>query len=237
MKQYPRIFSLSTVGIIYHNNCDYLLHPLRTDFTGGSGSGKSVIADLLQLIFVAKKEFWESGTDVMTTEKRTVEGIVLKQGGEQGNFGYSFVNVEVEKGKFIIVGTHVQTTARSIYPFIIQKGVDFGAESENNLDPIDQFLLYKDFLPNNQILPIDKMKEILEKRGFNLRHFNNRTSEFHRVLFNNQILSTDLSHDEKKLKTFAQIIQSFARGKGIGAKSEDLKNFLFVNDDDQNKEY
>lgn len=41
----------------------------------------------------------------------------------------------------------------------------------------------------------------------------------------------------KKLKTFAQIIQSFARGKGIGAKSEDLKNFLFVNDDDQNKEY
>lgn len=57
MKQYPRIFSLSTVGIIYHNNCDYLLHPLRTDFTGGSGSGKSVIADLLQLIFVAKRNF------------------------------------------------------------------------------------------------------------------------------------------------------------------------------------
>lgn len=237
MKQYPRIFSLSTVGIIYHNNCDYLLHPLRTDFTGGSGSGKSVIADLLQLIFVAKKEFWESGTDVMTTEKRTVEGIVLKQGGEQGNFGYSFVNVEVEKGKYIIVGTHVQTNSRSIYPFIIQKGFDFGPESEMNLDPMDQFLLYRDFLPNNQILPIDKMKELLEKRGFNLRHFNNRTSEFHRVLYNNQILSTDLSHDEKKLKTFAQIIQSFARGKGVGAKSEDLKNFLFANDDDQNKEY
>src|ERR1044071_4439518 len=173
----------------------------------------------------------------MTTEKRTVEGIVLKQGGDQGNFGYSFVNVEVAEGKFIIVGTHVQTNARSIYPFIIQKGFDFGSESENNLDPSDQFLLYRDFLPNNQILPIDKMKEILEKRGFNLRHFNQRTSEFHRVLFNNQILATDLSHDEKKLKTFAQIIQSFARGKGIGAKSEDLKNFLFVNDDDQNKEY
>jgi hypothetical protein len=237
MKQYPRIFSLSTVGIIYHNNCDYLLHPLRTDFTGGSGSGKSVIADLLQLIFVAKKEFWESGTDVMTTEKRTVEGIVLKQGGDQGNFGYAFVNVEIAEGKFIVVGTHVQTNARSIYPFIIQKGFDFGSESENNLDASDQFLLYRDFLPNNQILPIDKMKEILDKRGFNLRHFNQRTAEFHRVLFNNQILATDLSHDEKKLKTFAQIIQSFARGKGIGAKSEDLKNFLFVNDDDQNKEY
>lgn len=237
MKQYPRIFSLSTVGVIYHNNCDYLMHPLRTDFTGGSGSGKSVIADLLQLIFVAKKEFWESGTDVMTTEKRTVEGIVLKQGGEQGNFGYAFVNIEISEKKFIIVGTHVQTNARSIYPFIIQKGFDFSPETEMNLEPMDQFLLYRDFLPNNQILPIDKLKEIFEKRGFNLRHFNQRTAEFHRTLFNNQILSTDFSNDEKKLKTFAQIIQSFARGKGVGAKSEDLKNFLFANDDDQNKEY
>ncbi|HEU4719180.1 MAG TPA: hypothetical protein VFU15_15155 [Bacteroidia bacterium] len=237
MKQYPRIYSLSTVGVIYHNNCDYLLHPLRTDFTGGSGSGKSVIADLLQLIFVAKKEFWESGTDVMTTEKRTVEGIVLKQGGEQGNLAYAFANIEIDKGKYIVVGTHVQTNSRSIYPFIVQKGFDFGSESENNLDPMDKFLLYRDFLVNNQILSIDKMKEVLEKRGLNLRHFNNRTSEFHRVLFNNQILSLDLSHDEKKLKTFAQIIQSFSRGKGIGAKSEDLKNFLFSNDDDQNKEY
>jgi hypothetical protein len=236
MKQYPRIYSLSTVGVIYHNNCDYLLHPLRTDFTGGSGSGKSVIADLLQLIFVAKKEYWESGTDVMTTEKRTVEGIVLKQ-NEAANFAYAFANIELEQGKFIIVGTHVQTTSRSIYPFIIQKGFDFAPETEFNLEPTNQFLLYRDFLIGNQILPIDKLKEHLEKRGFNLRHFNNRTADFHRVLFNNQILSIDLSQDERKLKTFAQIIQSFSRGKGIGAKSEDLKNFLFANDDDQGKEY
>jgi len=239
MKQYPRIFSLSTVGVIYHNNCDYLLHPLRTDFTGGSGSGKSVIADLLQLIFVAKKEFWESGTDVMTTEKRTVEGVVLKQGGDQGQgyFGYAFANVEVEHNKFIIVGTHIQTNARSVFPFVIQKGVDFDAEKEMNLEACDNFLLYRDFLPNNQILPIDKMRENLEKRGYILKQFNQRTAEFHRLLFNNQILSTDFSHDDKKLKTFAQILQSFARGKGVGAKSEDLKNFLFANDDDQNKEY
>lgn len=237
MKQYPRIFSLSTVGVIYHNNCDYLLHPLRTDFTGGSGSGKSVVADLLQLIFVAKKEYWESGTDVMTTEKRTVEGIVLKQGGEQGNMAYAFANVEVEEGKYIIIGTHIQTNARSIYPFIIQKGFDFNPEGGMNLEPMTKFLLYRDFLPGNQILPIDKLKEHFEKLGYNMRHFNNRTAEFHRTLFNNGILSTDLSHDEKKLKTFAQIIQSFSRGKGVGAKSEDLKNFLFSNDDDQNKEY
>jgi DNA repair protein SbcC/Rad50 len=235
MKQYPRIFSLSTVGVIYHNNCDYLLHPLRTDFTGGSGSGKSVIADLLQLIFVAKKEYWESGTDVMTTEKRTVEGVVLKHDG--AGLGYAFVNIEVEKGQYIIVGTHIQTNARSIYPFIIQRGENFSSEHENNLQAFDQFLLYRDFLFGNQILPIDKLKEVLEQRGYVLKQFNQRTSEFHRILFNNEILSLDLSQDEKKLKTFAQIIQSFSRGKGVGAKSEDLKNFLFANDDDQNKEY
>lgn len=215
------------------------MHPLRTDFTGGSGSGKSVIADLLQLIFVAKKEFWESGTDVMTTEKRTVEGVVLKQGGDQGQgyFGYSFANVEVEKGKYIIVGTHIQTNARSVFPFIIQKGHNFEAEQEMNLEPCDSFLLYRDFLPGNQILPIDKMREHFEKRGFIMKQYNQRTAEFHRILYNNQILSTDFSNDDKKLKTFAQILQSFARGKGVGAKSEDLKNFLFANDDDQNKEY
>ncbi len=215
------------------------MHPLRTDFTGGSGSGKSVIADLLQLIFVAKKEFWESGTDVMTTEKRTVEGVVLKQGGDQGQgyFGYAFANVEVEKGKYIIVGTHIQTNARSVFPFIIQKGHNFESEQEMNLEPCDSFLLYRDFLPGNQILPIDKMRENFEKRGYIMKQYNQRTAEFHRILYNNQILSTDFSNDDKKLKTFAQILQSFARGKGVGAKSEDLKNFLFANDDDQNKEY
>lgn len=215
------------------------MHPLRTDFTGGSGSGKSVIADLLQLIFVAKKEFWESGTDVMTTEKRTVEGVVLKQGGDQGQgyFGYAFANVEIEQGKFIICGTHIQTNARSVFPFIIQKGHNFEPEQEMNLEAMDKFLLYRDFLPGNQILPIDKLREHFEKRGCILKQFNQRTAEFHRILYNNQILSTDFSHDDKKLKTFAQILQSFARGKGIGAKSEDLKNFLFANDDDQNKEY
>ncbi|TND10524.1 MAG: hypothetical protein FD123_166 [Bacteroidetes bacterium] len=236
MKQYPRIFSLSTVGIIYHNNCDYLLHPLRTDFTGGSGSGKSVIADLLQLIFVAKKEYWESSTEVMTSEKRTIEGMVLKHDAVAG-LGYTFANVEVDKGKFILVGIHIQTNSRAVYPFIIQKGGDFNPDTDLCLEPMDGFLLYRDFLYNKQILPIDQMKEVVEKRGYQLKHFYNRTAEFHRLLYGNEILGIDLSQDEKKLKTFSQILQSFSRGKGIGSKSDDLKNFLFANDDDQNKEY
>lgn len=35
-KNYPRIYSIHTVGIRNHNNADYLIHPLRTDFTGES---------------------------------------------------------------------------------------------------------------------------------------------------------------------------------------------------------
>lgn len=49
MKNYPRIYSLSTLGLIHHYENDYLFHNMRTDFVGDSGSGKSIIADLLQL--------------------------------------------------------------------------------------------------------------------------------------------------------------------------------------------
>lgn len=52
MKKYPRIYSLSTIGIIHHQKNDYIFHPYCTDFIGDSDSGKSIIADLLQLIFV-----------------------------------------------------------------------------------------------------------------------------------------------------------------------------------------
>lgn len=55
MKNYPRIYSLSTLGLIHHYENDYLFHNMRTDFVGDSGSGKSIIADLLQLILPAPK--------------------------------------------------------------------------------------------------------------------------------------------------------------------------------------
>ena len=57
MKKYPRIYSLSTIGIIHHQKNDYIFHPYCTDFIGDSDSGKSIIADLLQLIFVGSSVF------------------------------------------------------------------------------------------------------------------------------------------------------------------------------------
>lgn len=44
MKKYPRIYSLSTIGIIHHQKNDYIFHPYCTDFIGDSDSGKSIIA-------------------------------------------------------------------------------------------------------------------------------------------------------------------------------------------------
>ncbi len=55
MKKKSLIHSIGTVGIRKHFNQDYLFHFLRTDFVGGNGIGKSIIANLIQLIFISDK--------------------------------------------------------------------------------------------------------------------------------------------------------------------------------------
>ena len=60
---YPRIYSLSTVGILKHYMHDYLFHSLRTDFVGGNGVGKSIIGDLLQLMFIYDTDLIKFGTE------------------------------------------------------------------------------------------------------------------------------------------------------------------------------
>jgi len=110
MKQYPRIYSLSTVGLIHHQEFDYLFHPFRTDFVGESGSGKSMIADLIQLIFVGSDAF-ESATKA--TGKREPDGMVLTQGGNIKVTGYAFLNIEMKPGKYIVVGCCIETGNRN----------------------------------------------------------------------------------------------------------------------------
>lgn len=73
---YPKIYSLSTVGIIHHHNCDYLFHPLRTDFTGESGCGKSMVSDMLQLI-LAGPAAYESSTQAYGDRKP--QNMVLRE--------------------------------------------------------------------------------------------------------------------------------------------------------------
>jgi len=76
---FPRIYSLCTVGVRQHHNSEYLFHPVRTDFTGGNGLGKSIIADLMQLIIVPRRDMWKPGTEGIGKDERRVEGIPLNR--------------------------------------------------------------------------------------------------------------------------------------------------------------
>ena len=102
MKKYPRIYSLSTVGIIHHQENDYIFHPARTDFIGDSGSGKSIITDLLQLIFVGASAFRSATIPVQG--KREPDGLVLRSPGKSLDYGYAFVNIDVDLYKPLLAG-------------------------------------------------------------------------------------------------------------------------------------
>src|SRR5688500_8838026 len=101
MKKFPCIYSLSTLGIRHHQHFDYLFHAFRTDFVGESASGKSMIADMLQLIIVGSEKF-NSPTE--SFEERDPDGMVLKTGGKGTEIGYAFVNIETGPDQFLIVG-------------------------------------------------------------------------------------------------------------------------------------
>ena len=107
MKNYPRIYSLSTLGLIHHYENDYLFHNMRTDFVGDSGSGKSIIADLLQLIF-AGSEMFESATRTMD-EKRELDGLVLRTPHKGIDIGYTFLNIEIQSRHYIVIGCYLET--------------------------------------------------------------------------------------------------------------------------------
>lgn len=222
MKSLPRIYSLSTLGLIHHQEFDYLFHPTRTDFNGDSGTGKSMIADLLQLIFVGSDAFISA---TASNEPRTVDGMVLRTAGKGTDLGYAFLNIEIEEGKFICVGAYLESISSHTQSFIIQTGYDFGENAK--LQPFDKPLNKDILLDNNQILPIDQLKEKLEQNGFVLESWQ-RPKQFHSILFNNNILPIDLTSGEKTLKDYAGIIRSFSRGKSLETqKSDSLKEFLF----------
>ncbi len=241
-KDYPRIYSISTVGIIKHNNSDYLIHPLRTDFTGGSGAGKSLITDLLQLILVGRKTFWKSPSednDSTTEEKREVRTLVLNTGDFP--IGYTFINIETSENQFITIGTFIKRNNGDIYPFIIQQGISWEIE-KNKLQSFPNFLTHKDFLIDNKIPKISILKEHFDNNlGLQLKHFYNNTVDFHKLLYLNDILHIDLSKKDEYLQSYAEVLQYFGRGKAFdkyGSRSNQIKNFLFVTDNkDKEEEY
>lgn len=219
MKEYPYIYSLSTIGLIHHYNNDYLFNRVRTDFTGDSGTGKSMIADLLQLIFVGSTEF-EAATESID-EKRRPKGMVLndKKRGLSGK-GYVFINVAVEENQYLIIGMYLENSTNYTKPFIIHKGYDL-----DNPDFLKVPLLHEALLSEQSILPIEDLKEYLRQRGFTCETM--QLSSYHKFLFNQEILPFDLTDDPSKLKAYALIIRSFSRGKGFKFDNKHLQDFLF----------
>ena len=215
---FPRIYSLSTIGIKQHFNADYLFHPYRTDFSGESGSGKSMIADMIQLILIGSYEF-KSATD--GNKDRDVKGMLLSTKGKASARGYIFLNIEVKPKQFLVLGAYIESTSNAAEMFIIQNGYDW-----KTLTPLSNPIFTKDIIIDGKI---DTVNNLCEKIEFaKIKVFKRKT--YHQVLYENDILSLDLTKEET-LKTYASILRSFSRGKGFKKESENLKKFLFGDDE------
>jgi len=236
--KYPKIYSLSTVGIRQHNHQDYLLHHIRTDFTGENGVGKSMIADLMQLIFVPKRDIWEPGTEGIDKSKRKIEGIPLNK--PYVKFGYAFLNIETSKDKFITIGVYIPNTSRKpVRPFIVQGNEKF--DKNKILKSFDQPILADDFY-----FDTGHIKDLTEISQYIFKEYNLFFIDFYRseninlyfeLLYKNQITPINLTK-ESSLKSFAKVIQSFSRAKTLDiTNSKSLQKFLFEDSEEIKNRY
>lgn len=227
-KKYPRIYSVSTVGLRNHNNADFLIHPLRTDFTGQSGTGKSLIgADLPQLILTAGR-FYKSATKPKGDVSRDYNSIPLSN----KDFGYAFMNVEWKQGKFIVIGVMIRRAPKQLHPFIIQSNIGIHPENNPKFKALDKIIRYQDFLVNGEILSIDNLKKHFDDQDIYLTSFYHNIPSYHKLLSLNKILHLDLSSDENLQRQYAHTLQSLARGEDIDTSGNKFKRFLFHYDDE-----
>ena len=149
--KYPRIYSISTVGILKHYNQDYLLHPIRTDFAGSNGVGKSIIADLLQLIFISDSRIFRFGTEGIDNASRQLSTLPYKT-----NHAYAFLNIEVRSGWFITIGVYIpKNKSMRIKSFMVLK--------DNNIEKsIDELVYSRSELLTNGSFIINKAIPAIE---------------------------------------------------------------------------
>lgn len=236
---YPRIYSLSTVGILKHYIHDYLFHSTRTDFVGANGVGKSIIADLLQMIFVYDKDLIKFGTDGVKKEERQINTIPYKT-----KCAYCFLNIEVDTGKFITIGIQINSQkGKRIIPFVITKQADINLKINELALEKEELIFAKDLLKEKEsgekeIVDIQDLATFFyEKQGLRLNFFSNNESvnTYYKFLYDKNILPLNLSQD-KNLKAFAKVIQSFSKAKTLNLSgnqaSKNLKEFLFEESDE-----
>lgn len=236
---YPRIYSLSTVGILKHYIHDYLFHPTRTDFVGANGVGKSIIADLLQMIFVYDKDLIKFGTDGVKKEERQINTLPYKT-----KCAYCFLNIEVNASKFITIGIQINNQkGKRIIPFVITKQADISLKINELALEKEELIFAKDLLKEKEsgekeIVDIQDLATFLyEKHGLRLNFFSNNetVNNYYKFLYDKSILPLNLSQD-KNLKAFAKVIQSFSKAKTLNLSgnqaSKNLKEFLFEESDE-----
>lgn len=229
---FPRIFSLCTVGVRQHYHSEYMFHPVRTDFTGGNGLGKSIIGDLMQLIFIPRRDMWKPGTEGIGKDERRVEGIPLNK--EFIQYAYAFLNIERKQGQFLTIGVYISKTPRiPVRPFIIQASNDFESGA---LTPFSRPLHPDDFLSDNKsILDLREMGKFLkEKHGLFMKDFFQVEGimKYYDLLYKNNVLPVNLTKPDN-LKTYSKVIQSFARAKSLDiTNSKSLQNFLFEDNEE-----
>lgn len=236
---HPRIYSLSTVGILKHYIHDYLFHPIRTDFVGANGVGKSIIADLLQMIFVYDKDLIKFGTDGVKKEERQINTLPYKT-----KCAYCFLNIEVNAGKFITIGIQINNQkGKRIIPFVITKQADISLKINELALEKEELIFAKNLLKEKEagekeIVDIQGLATFLyEKYRLRLNFFSNNesVSTYYKFLYDKNILPLNLSQD-KNLKAFAKVIQSFSKAKTLNLSgnqaSRNLKEFLFEESDE-----
>lgn len=224
--KYPLIYALSTVGILKHYNQDYLIHDQRTDFTGANGVGKSIIADLFQLIFVNDRQLFQFGTEGYKKDGRQIHKLPHKC-----RDAYTFLTIEIEADKFICIGVCIpNTTNRPLKPFLITADPDHLRPMVDRTFSRHQLPLAAHFInENRQISVIEELsRRFRDSHGLYFEHYStvDQKDEHYARLYDQQLLPINLSIPSSK-KSFAKIIQSFSRARSGGDRSEELKDFLF----------
>lgn len=224
----PRLYSISTVCLLKHYNQDYLLHSLRTDFTGSNGVGKSIIADLFQIVFIADTKYIKFATEGIDKKGRKIEKLPY-----QSAIGYVFFNVEVSEGKYIVIGAAIFAQGNTLVkPFIITSSIDYNNSTiEQNSFSSDKLFFNKDFIkPNGEAHTLDDLARIApDKYNLYVHSFNTKEERinYYDWLYKNELISINLVK-ESNLKAFAKVIQSFSKSKSLDIdNSNSLIEYLF----------
>lgn len=232
---YPRIYSLSTVGILKHYVHDYLFHSLRTDFIGANGIGKSIVADLFQLLFIYDTDIIQFGTEGLNQNKRSIYTLPYKS-----NVAYCLLNIEVAKGQFLTIGIMISShIGARIIPFVVTSQSQLNSPIETLALGKEKIILANDLLIDQAIPDLESIsKKLFKASNLYLTPFKNKeqVSQYYKFLYDKNILPINLSN-ENGFKAFSKVIQSFSKAKSLNlspsSASKSLQEFLFEESDSE----